>query len=46
MVEREYTPDITQQICFAYHLTGFYMTRGFTEWYLLKDCSYISEKHF
>ena len=31
MVEKEYTPVITRQICFAYQLTGFYMIRGFTE---------------
>ena len=36
VVEREYTPDITRQICFAYRLTGFYMIRGFTERYVSK----------
>ena len=46
IVEREYTPDITWQICFAYQLTGFYMIRGFTERYFLTDCSYILENHF
>ena len=30
--EREYTPDITGHICFAYQLTGL---RGFTEQYFL-----------
>ena len=34
-VEREYTPNITRHICFAYQLTGFYMIRGFTERYFL-----------
>ena len=24
VVEREYTPDITRHICFAYQLTGLY----------------------
>ena len=37
VVEREYTPDITRQICFAYQLTGLYMIRGFTERYFLTD---------
>ena len=46
MIEREYTPDITRQICFAYQLTGFYMIRGFAEWYFLTNCSYILENHF
>ena len=46
VVEREYLPDITQHICFAYQLTGFYMIRGFTERYFLTDYSYILEKHF
>ena len=36
VVEREYLPDITQHICFAYQLTGFYMIRGFTERYFLQ----------
>ena len=30
VVEREYIPEITRQICIAYQLTGFYMIRGFT----------------
>ena len=46
MIERDYTPDITRQICFAYQLTGFYMIRGFTERYFLSDYSYILENHF
>ena len=46
VVEREYTPDITRQICFAYQLTAFYMVRGFTERYFLTDYSYILENHF
>ena len=46
VVEREYTPDITWQICFVYQLTGFYMIRGFTERYFLTDYSYILENHF
>ena len=46
VVEREYTPDITWQICFACQLTGFYMIRGFTERYFLTDYSYILENHF
>ena len=46
VVEREYTPDITWQICFAYQLTGFYMVRGFTERYFLSDYSYILENYF
>ena len=46
VVEREYTPDKTWQICFAYQLTGFCMIRGFTEWYFLTDYSYILENHF
>ena len=46
MVEREYTPDITWQICFAYQSTGFYVMRGFTEQYFLTDYSYILENHF
>ena len=46
MVEREYTPDITRQICFAYQLTGFYMVRGFTERYLRLGYSYVLESHF
>ena len=46
VVEREYTPGITQQICFvAYQLTGFYMMGGFTEQYFLIDFSYILENH-
>ena len=27
VVEREYTPDITRYICFAYQLTGLYDKR-------------------
>ena len=27
VIEREYTPDIARQICFAYQLTGFYDER-------------------
>ena len=46
VVERDYTPDITWQICFAYQLTGFYIIRGFTERYFLTDYSYILENHF
>ena len=46
VTEREYIPNITRQICFAYQFTGFYMIRGFTERYFLTDCSYILEKHF
>ena len=46
MVEKEYTPDITRQICFAYQSTGFYMIRGFTERYFLTGYSYILENHF
>ena len=44
--EREYTPNITRQICFEYQLTDFYMIRGFTERYFLTDYSYILENHF
>ena len=46
VVEREYTPDINWQICFAYQLTDFYMLRGFTERYFPTDYSYILENHF
>ena len=46
VVEREYTPDITWQICFVYQLTGFYMIRCFTERYFLTDYSYILENKF
>ena len=46
VVEREYTPDINWQICFAYQLTDFYMVRGFTERYFLTNYSYILENHF
>ena len=46
VVETQYTPDITWQICFACQLTGFYMIRGFTERYFLTDFSYILENHF
>ena len=45
MVERVYAPDMTWQICFAFQLIGFYMIRGFTEWYFLTDYSYILENH-
>ena len=45
VIEREYTPDINWQICFAYQLTDFYMLRGFTERYFLTDYSYILENH-
>ena len=41
VVEREYTPDKTRQIYFAYQLTGFYMMRSFTERYFLTGYSYI-----
>ena len=41
VVEREYTPDIARQICFAYQLAGFCMIRGFTERYFLIEYSYI-----
>ena len=46
VVEREYTPGITPQICFAYHLNGFCMIRGFTEPYFLTGYSYILENNF
>ena len=46
VVERQYTPDITWQICFAYQLNGVYLIRGFTERYFLTDYSYILENHF
>ena len=46
VVEREHTPDITRQICFAYKLTGFYMIGDFTERYFLTDYGYILEKNF
>ena len=46
VVEREYTTDITGQICFPYQLTDFYMIRGFTKRYFLIDYSYILENHF
>ena len=46
IVEKEYTPDINWQICFAYQLTDFYMLRGFTERYFPTDYSYILENHF
>ena len=37
VIEREYTPDITRHICFAYQLTGFYIIRGFTERYFVTN---------
>ena len=46
LIETEYTPDITWQICFVYQLTGFYMIKGFAERYFLTDCYYILENHF
>ena len=46
VIERKYIPDITQHICFAYQLTGFYMIRGFTVRYILTNCSYIFENQF
>ena len=46
VVERDYTRDITWQICFAYQLTGFYMIRGYTGLCLLTGYSYILENHF
>ena len=38
VVEKEYTLDITSQICLVYQLTGFYI-RGFTERCSLTDYS-------
>ena len=46
MVEREYTPDISWQICFTYQLTDFYMLRLCTERNFLTDYSYILENDF
>ena len=46
VVERDYTPDITRQICFAYQLSDFYMIRGFTERDFLTAYSYILEDRF
>ena len=46
VAEREYTPDITRQIRFAYQLTVFYMIRSFTERYFLTDYTYILGNHF
>ena len=46
MVKRELTPDITQQICFVSQLTGFYITRGFTELYFLTYYICFLENHF
>ena len=43
VVEKEYTPDKTRQISFAYQLTRLYMIRGFAERYFLIDYSYILE---
>ena len=45
VAKREFTPDITQQICFAYQLTDFYIIKGFTERYFLKDYTYILGNH-
>ena len=45
-IEREYTPDIAWQTCFAYQLTDFHMIRGFTERYFPTDYSYILKNHF
>ena len=45
VAKREFTLDITQQICFAYQLTGFYIVKCFTERYFLKDYSYILGNH-
>ena len=44
--EREYTPNVTRQICFEYQLTDFYMIRGFTERYFLTDYIHILENQF
>ena len=41
VVEREYTPDITWKIRFAFQLSGFYMIL-----YFLTDFSYILGNHF
>ena len=46
VVEREYTPDITWRICFAYQVTYFCMIRGFTERYFLTDYNYILQDQF
>ena len=46
VVERDYKPDITGQICFVYQFTVFCMIRGFTERYFLTYYSYILENHF
>ena len=46
VVEREHTPGITRQICFAYKLTGFNMIKSFTKRYFLLDYGYILENHF
>ena len=45
VVEREYTPGITWEICFAHQLTDFFMITGFTK-YFLADYCYILENHF
>ena len=46
VIEREYTPDITRQVCFAYELTSVYMIKRFTERYFITDYSYILENRF
>ena len=46
VVEREYTPDITWQICFAYQFDWFLYDNSFTERYFLTNYSYILENHF
>ena len=46
VVEREYKPGITWQICFGYQLTDFYMIRDSTKRYFLTDYSYIIKNHF
>ena len=46
VVERDYTPGITRQICFAYNLTAFYMIKGFTERYFLTDYGFRKPLYF
>ena len=47
MIEREYTPNITRQIFFAYQLTGFNVIRSFIErCFLTGYFIYILENHF